>query len=327
MPSPPSRPRRLLRRLIQLACAVFAFAVIAGFAGALHPALDLVSHFQIPMLLGGAFLLAITVIGCFWGCAATAAALCIITLSRIAPYWIPADPTGAASGDALRIMTINVRTQNGGHQRVTDEIRRHDPDIVAIFEVSLRWEQRLKELRDSYEHAHRTRLPNDGRYGVLVLSKHALNPIPLPGEFRARWLRAAAAQIETPAGAVRIMAVHPQPPTSIRATRTRDDQLALINRTIRDWPDVPLIVLGDLNATPWSHGHRILTRKTNLRNARRGFGVLGTWHTAIPAICRVPIDHVLVDETFTIRNIELGRDIGSDHLPVVAVVKSTVAEE
>jgi endonuclease/exonuclease/phosphatase (EEP) superfamily protein YafD len=81
----------------------------------------------------------------------------------------------------------------------------------------------------------------------------------------------------------------------------------------------PVIVAGDLNATPWSHGFRQLVRLRGLCDSAVGRGVQATWnaHRWVP---RIPIDHVVVSPEVRVMDRRVGPDVGSDHLPVEATL-------
>ena len=64
----------------------------------------------------------------------------------------------------------------------------------------------------------------------------------------------------------------------------------------------------------WSIDYEKFINITKLKNSRMGVGILPTWPAPVPLI---PIDHVLVSSDIKVRNISVGRDIGSDHLPLI----------
>jgi endonuclease/exonuclease/phosphatase (EEP) superfamily protein YafD len=74
--------------------------------------------------------------------------------------------------------------------------------------------------------------------------------------------------------------------------------------------------MGDLNATPWSRPFRRFVGRSGLCDSRAGFGVQASFPAA-SALLRIPIDHVLVSCVIGVRNRRIGRDVGSDHLPVI----------
>ncbi|MDA0266156.1 MAG: hypothetical protein O2890_13010 [Cyanobacteria bacterium] len=69
------------------------------------------------------------------------------------------------------------------------------------------------------------------------------------------------------------------------------DQVAAIAQ-VAAGAKTPLVVAGDLNASPWSFALRDLIAQANLRDARRGFGLAKTWHRfPYPSLM---LDHGLV---------------------------------
>jgi endonuclease/exonuclease/phosphatase (EEP) superfamily protein YafD len=77
-----------------------------------------------------------------------------------------------------------------------------------------------------------------------------------------------------------------------------------------------MILIGDLNVTPWSPDYARLIRDSGLRDARRGHGILPTWPTFFP-LMMIPLDHCLISPTLAVSDIRLGPNIGSDHLPLI----------
>ncbi len=77
-----------------------------------------------------------------------------------------------------------------------------------------------------------------------------------------------------------------------------------------------LIVIGDFNSTPWYGLFRKLVRESGLIDSQRGFGIQTTWHSLLPPVLRIPIDHCLHSKSLTAIKRFVGDDIGSDHLPL-----------
>lgn len=294
--------------------------MLAGFLGAAHPLIDLVSHFQVPLLLGGVVLLAACVIAGSRAASGIALALCLVTAARVAPLWIGARPADApAPGDAaIRVMSANVLAINGHADRFLAEVGRVDPDVLVVVEFSTLWDRVIEPLSRDYPFRIIERPADQPEAGVAVFSKTPLTRSPRPAGAGAVALRSALCDIQTSAGPVSLIALHAMAPVSSRASRLRDAQLAFVNSIVREAGASPLILAGDCNATPWSHGYRALVHDSGLRNARLGFGLCGSWRGAFPSMLRIPIDHVLVGDRIGVRMFETGRGIGSDHLPVIA---------
>jgi endonuclease/exonuclease/phosphatase (EEP) superfamily protein YafD len=80
--------------------------------------------------------------------------------------------------------------------------------------------------------------------------------------------------------------------------------------------EAPIVLLGDLNTTPWSPIYRQFIEDSGLRDARDGFGLLSSWPTGNPPLL-IPIDHALVSQQIVVHNLYLGPDVGSDHYPLI----------
>ena len=81
--------------------------------------------------------------------------------------------------------------------------------------------------------------------------------------------------------------------------------------------DGRVMVLGDLNATPWSRAMTNLMAAGGLRDAAIGSPFRSTWASRFPLL-GLPLDQVLVGRAMGIVSRRVGRDIGSDHFPVIA---------
>ncbi len=86
----------------------------------------------------------------------------------------------------------------------------------------------------------------------------------------------------------------------------------------------PMMVVGNLGATRYTHGMRSLLGSTGLRDATEGSGYLSTWPVSgLPVIggwIGIPIDTVLMTRELTPFSLETGPAIGTNHLPVTVVV-------
>jgi endonuclease/exonuclease/phosphatase (EEP) superfamily protein YafD len=107
----------------------------------------------------------------------------------------------------------------------------------------------------------------------------------------------------------RIVAAHPMPPIAPEWHGKRDTLLTSIAKQARP---LPLIVAGDLNATPWSTALIGAERHALLRTT----GVASTWPRSGLGAIGIPIDHVLASRHWRLGASSRGPDIGSDHFPI-----------
>jgi endonuclease/exonuclease/phosphatase (EEP) superfamily protein YafD len=108
--------------------------------------------------------------------------------------------------------------------------------------------------------------------------------------------------------------LHPPPPKTQSLSKQRNQVLETLSHYIQTQKK-PVVVIGDFNTTLWSPYYQRFTKSAGLKDCRRGFGILPTWTTRLPLLY-IPIDHCLVSRLITVIDIQTGKNIASDHLPV-----------
>jgi endonuclease/exonuclease/phosphatase (EEP) superfamily protein YafD len=154
----------------------------------------------------------------------------------------------------------------------------------------------------------------EGCFGIMLLSK-----VPLSHTTEVQIGDAGVPSILATAhlqqGEVTIIGTHPLPPVSAQFSKHRNSQLAALPQVVRDQKN-PVLLIGDLNLSPWSPYFTRLLKDAGLKNSMKGFGFQPSWPSNI-GFLRIPIDHVLYTPEIVIRNRVVGADVGSDHLPVI----------
>lgn len=211
----------------------------------------------------------------------------------------------------LRILSHNVH--GGGDERfarVAAELKETTADLVLLYEMSPRWIDLFGEAGLPFSVVHP--LEEAGHRRIMVLSKRpvvAAEPVDLIQGSRSGGI---AVDVTFDGRPVRVLAVHTHAPRNARSASLRDAELA----AVRLWVSrqkIPVIVVGDLNVTPWSHAFRKLQGETALLNSQKGFGVQPTWPAGGGPV-RVPIDHLLHDPELTTVGRSTGPSLGSAHL-------------
>jgi endonuclease/exonuclease/phosphatase (EEP) superfamily protein YafD len=81
--------------------------------------------------------------------------------------------------------------------------------------------------------------------------------------------------------------------------------------------DGPVVVAGGLNASPWSASFRRLRAAAGLSPAAVLMPTWPAWPVVLP---QVALDHVLVSPDVAVLEAGTGPAVGSDHLPVWALI-------
>lgn len=123
------------------------------------------------------------------------------------------------------------------------------------------------------------------------------------------------AEIQTEGGNCTILATHPPPPVGSAYSRQRNGQFSAISEYVRNAKS-EVLLLGDLNTSPWSPFFRQLLLESGLRDGSQGLGIQPTWPTA-NSLFRIPLDHCLHSPNIQIISKKVGPDVGSDHFPII----------
>ena len=125
----------------------------------------------------------------------------------------------------------------------------------------------------------------------------------------------------------RIFATHPVPPMGSRGYRSRNDHLKQLAMLVRETePDISekrIIVVGDLNLTPWSPHFAAFEQASGLRRASDGFSITPTWYRYPLFPFGLVLDHALISSGLSCVDHVIGPDIGSDHRSVTVTLVST----
>ena len=287
-------------------------ATLAGFLGAHWWFLDLFSHFRVQYLV----ILSVTAATLFI-CRQSArgamfAALAFLNASVIAPYYVSAGIRDRPDGRNahLKALMLNANTYGGDPVRVAALIDEQTPDIIVLAEVDHRWLASLRQTLAPYH--YRVLALRSDNFGIALLSKV---PLTAPNLLHhgAQGVPSVEGTIHWQGEAITVLGTHPVPPYNAKMAQMRDQQLLTLGMRIRGLPKA--ILLGDLNATPWSFGYQLLATASGMTNCRLGRGLQPSWPSQVWPL-RISIDHCLATESVRVTKKWIGPDVGSDHFPL-----------
>lgn len=234
----------------------------------------------------------------------------LLGLPLLAFPWFTGSPVAPHSDEQpdLVVTVANVNIRQRDPTALLDWLQQKPANLVVLTELSPDYAAALatKKYGDfAYQALHPLASPP----GLGVLSDRPLRDVRvLPDGLGALRLEA---ELDIDGRIVRLVAAHPKPPMATRKYRARD---RLLRELATAAMAQPIIVAGDLNATPWSSA---LLGK-DMRALQRITGGAPTYPTEGGGLLGIGIDHVLVSSGFESTGSERGPDIGSDHLPVRA---------
>lgn len=285
--------------------------------GAYEPRLELASGMRVQFLLASCAV---------FGAAAALRHRWRLALASVAFGWHAAlvlpwyfgRPVPSYPAEEFKVLSFNVLHQNRRFDDAVALVRREQPLVAFFQEVTPPWPEKLAALRTDFPHHFRA--------DELQMEIFSRVPIEIPEITKVGKMRGLVrVRFRQNGSEVVMLATHPYPQLALgdEGFRWRNELLFdVLPREIKRSGEVPLLVLGDLNATMWSPGYRSLVRQTGLHNARQGFGLHPTlgneqrWHWLLS----VPYDHCLVNSKLIVTDFRSGPFIGSDHLPIIATL-------
>ncbi len=295
------------------AVAVCAAATATSFFGEAWWLFELTTHFRVQY---AAVLISASVVFVVLRRFRMFAASMLFALPNlvvIAPIFLP-NHSSSTVESPIKVVFINLSVTNREYVMVAEFVRSSDHDFLAVVELNEAWLTNLRQQLADYSHVvSRTR--ND-QFGIGLFSK---TPLERPTILDLGTLGFPAIRAFITAGGRRltVFVVHPPPPVADLFREERVTQMKNLAALVAKEEDV--VVLGDLNMTPWSPIFRDLLAVTGLQDARTGFGVQATWPATMPWML-MPVDHCLVSEDLVVKRCYAGSDIGSDHYPVVVEI-------
>lgn len=292
---------------------IATLATVLGFFGSTWWLFDFAANFRAHLavvLLIVALLYALVfskATGLFFLAMAAVNALLVLPL-----YTNSQEP--AAGDESIKIVSFNVAQRSSIRDTTFRWVETVEADLVVLLDSTDDW-GRSAERISSY--TIQSEIPVDRTYGITLLSPQGLDTQLL----RATRLREAVVRIEATIGdqPVAIYAVQARPSSNETDAGDRDNYLAEVGRMVRA-ESIPTIVVGDFQATPWSHAFRDLISTADLTNSLEGFGVQATWPADRWAFLRMPLDHLLHSEDLTTVDRYLGPIFGVEHRPIVVTV-------
>lgn len=309
----PGRLRSTLRAGAALVVSLGSVATAAGFVGRWWWPLDLIANFRPQLALVTLVALGLAVVSLDRRWSAIAGIAVLVNVAAVGPFLVGSPPGVVDGSPTVEILSFNVGVSNPQRGAVVSYIEQEGPDLVFLFESSVEWEAELRAA--NLDLAIVSIVPKTRLAGVTVLARPDLLPrsidTGLVGE-------AAAVSITLGSQEVDVLGVHPLSPTTARRASQRDELLEAAGRWVRERPS-EVIVVGDLNASPWSHAFRRLRKSAGLVDSLRGRGLQPTWPAGWGPLM-ITIDHALHTAGLAVESRRTGPNLDSSHRPLIVTL-------
>lgn len=287
--------------------------------------LEIFSHFQLQYLVLNLLLLCILSLTrrkflCLGGLLC-----CAILVVKLVPWYLPPEHLLPKDTANFRVFIANINTQNKSYDQVISLVKQEHPDLAVFMEVNDAWVNRLNSLSDQLPYSYGQANPYS--LGLVIYSRSKLLA-PRVEFFGTEGNASVLAELVVNNQRFSLVATHPLPPAKPSFFHSRNKQLDLIRDYLKSVTQ-PVLLVGDLNLTMWSPYYRRFVSQTQLKNARKGFGILPTWPTSgtykqIPALASllfsIPIDHCLHSRELQTVDIRTGASTGSDHRSLIVTL-------
>lgn len=221
------------------------------------------------------------------------------------------------NGDRVRVLLSNALTSNPHHDLIVNQIRASDPDLIVILELSNSLARTLQQEFAS-QHPYAIFEPQDtGNFGIGLWSRLPLTNAQI-FTLNLDSIPSIAADIQIANQPVHVVATHPLPSIGSRYFAFRNEHLLQLSKRLKSQgTQIPKLVFGDLNLTPWSPIFHDFLAETGLKNAAAGRGLQPTWNRWPAFPFGLLLDHGLHSESLPCTSRTILPTNGSDHRAVV----------
>jgi endonuclease/exonuclease/phosphatase (EEP) superfamily protein YafD len=301
-----------------IAAALIALTISVKALGGEYWLVDLVTFFWPVVVLFAVLLLVPTFL--VPGKVFRLLAIVAVAASLYPIFALPPAPE-ATPGNRLRILTANLLIENRDTASFVALLSREQPDIVVTEETHNGF---VEAVRGSGLYPFESTGTLDQADDKKVFSRYPIREQAVineaPGTTRI-YRHPMRLVIDGPDGPIVLYAVHPDTPRSFEQWIQRNAYLDLMADSIqREAENAAVILAGDWNTPAYSVFFDRFFERTGYRFARPGWYLPVTrfWTRAKRFVYfGSTIDHVAVSPQLRVTGWRRGRDIDSNHLPVI----------
>ncbi len=292
----------------------------AGVFGFFGGAAGLIARHRLPLLYRKLLTVLLVMLITFGG----------LMMARIdALTQAPSEGESHPAGKAVRIVSINLEhlpLTDGTLVSFLEDVR---PDVLVLQEVAWQWQRRDAAIRSiAGTGPYPDNLVETDLGDIVVFSDLPVlrTDHVVSGDqtgLRKDLREIVSLKLDLGGTALDLTTVHPDSPRSLDRWQRRQDYLAALDTEVQRLSNedgAAQVVIGDWNLSPWS-GHFLSFLERNGLSTGFPNGMPQTtrffYDYRLHWLLGAVVDHVAVSDEVRIAQVELGPDIGSDHLPLI----------
>ena len=287
-----------------------AFSLFS-FAGMWLGIFSIFTHFQFYLALAWLFSLALFALfaklrGFFWQPHQLFLLGLVLLLCHglaVGSLWLSDPRPDLATPTKLDVVWFNSHHQRAGVADLERLLSNDPPDVIAMAEAGPGVRIDLPGF-DYHWHSNRGS-------GILIASRYPLDNERIESTVKGARDRLVV-DIVVERRRLKFVAVHLRKPYE----EVHSSEFTAIAESVA--PMQHVIVAGDFNTTPWSSHFRNLQQDTELKHARKGFGLMNSFGLSRWHVAPIPIDHLLYKGAIALDHFEVLPWISSDHRPIRA---------
>ena len=321
---------RVTRVVMVVVAAGAAGAMVVGRLGQVWWGFDLFAPFQ------WVYTIALIVAGLGLGIArqrrlaGIVAIAAVVALARLSPLYIPPAHSAPVGDASITLMHFNFGLENGRFDPIIAALDRSGADLIAIQELSTGLDRAIANRSQHYrplltqprQHAfgQGVYIRKSPRVEAWVEAAEATHIPPLKN------VPVTEVTLDVGGQNITLIAVHTFAPVQKKMHGHRETVMARLGRraaAARERGE-SMIILGDMNATPWCSAYRQIMRPGGLIDSQRGFGYQPTWAfpgNPVGQLLAIPIDHCFHTPDLVTTDRTTGPPLGSDHRPIIVTLR------
>lgn len=301
-----------IKKFTEVLVYITLATTILGYFSKFNFLFDICSQFRMQYLLFGLILL----VYCIIKKRKTVTGLlivCIVVLNLFSVLGsVKVNDNTKKQGFTIEV--VNVLRENQKYDTVRNEINGNSPDIVVIQELDDKWSEELQPVKENYPFMYE--ISRDDGFGIALYSKIHITEI---RKLNVGMLDipAISAFCDYRGKVFEIICVHTTPPTN----QTYFKNTQKITQDLADYiaeNGHNAIIAGDFNTSHYSYNYKNFIKTSKMKDLSSIFHP--TWPTFLLFPFRITLDHIFITKSFAVRDYAVGKNIGSDHLPIWAEI-------